>query len=166
MTEIVKDSGTRRTFATGAQRDGQTGKGRMDLLPVRAIMEVAKVFEAGAAKYEARNWEKGIKLSSFLDSGLRHVMKWVRGDRDEPHLTQACWNFLCLLDTQKRIEEGLLPLDLNDLPANPIVVQPPPSAHPKSVLDRESVEVPVADYFCEGCTLSIGACRSCEHSLR
>ena len=117
---IVKDSGTRRSFATGAVRDGQMGKGRMDLLPVRALIEVARVFEAGAEKYEARNWEKGIKLSSFMDSGLRHAMKWLRGDRDEPHLAQACWNFLCLLDTHKRIEEGLLPMELNDLPCNEI----------------------------------------------
>ncbi len=34
MTQI-KDSGTRSNFATGAVRDGQEGKGRMDLLPVR-----------------------------------------------------------------------------------------------------------------------------------
>ena len=49
-------------------------------------------------------------------------MKWLRGDRDEPHLAMACWNFLCLLDTQARIEEGLLPAELNDLPYNPLSV--------------------------------------------
>jgi len=93
----------------------------MDLLPVRAIFEVAKIMEAGALKYDARNWEQGIPLSRFMDSGLRHAMKWLRGDRDEPHLAQACWNFLCLLDTQHRIVEGELPVTLNDLPNNPII---------------------------------------------
>lgn len=122
VNPIIKDSGTRSQFDTGAVRDGQTGKGRMDLLPVRAIMEVAKVFEEGARKYEPRNWEKGIPLSRFMDSGLRHAMKWLRGDRDEPHLAQACWNFLCLLDTQARIQEGVLSAELNDLPNNPIPV--------------------------------------------
>jgi len=112
----LKDSGTRSEFSTGAVRDGQEGKGRMDLLPVRAILAVAKVYEAGAKKYAARNWEKGIPLSRYMDSGLRHAMKWLRGDRDEPHLAQACWNFLCLLDTAERIDEGLLPASLNDLP--------------------------------------------------
>jgi hypothetical protein len=120
---ILKDSGTRSTFDTGAVRDGQTGKGRMDLLPVNALIEVSKIFEAGAEKYEARNWEKGIPLSRFMDSGLRHAMKWLRGDRDESHLAQACWNFLCLLDTQQRIEEGLLPMSLNDIPYNHITPQ-------------------------------------------
>jgi len=120
---VLKDSGVRSQFNTGAVRDSQTGKGRMDLLPVRALMEVAKIFEAGAVKYEPRNWEKGIPLSRFMDSGLRHAMKWLRGDRDEPHLAQACWNFLCLLDTQERIADGSLPMELNDLPCNPIDVK-------------------------------------------
>jgi hypothetical protein len=116
----IKDSGARSEFASGAVRDLQTGKGRFDLLPVRAIMEVSRVFEEGARKYEPRNWEMGIPLSRFMDSGLRHAMKWLMGMRDEPHLAQACWNFLCLLDTQKRIEEGVLPMELNDLPNNVI----------------------------------------------
>ena len=123
MTQI-KDSGTRSNFTTGAVRDGQDGKGRMDLLPVRALIEVAKIFEAGAKKYAARNWEKGIPLSRYMDSGLRHAMKWLRGDRDEPHLAMACWNFLCLQDTQLRIAEGLLPMELNDLPCNLIELTP------------------------------------------
>ena len=80
----------------------------MDLLPVRLI-EVAKILEAGWKKYAARNWEKGIPLSRYMDSGLRHAMKWLRGDRDEPHLAMAIWNLMCLQDTQLRIAEGLLP---------------------------------------------------------
>jgi hypothetical protein len=55
-----------------------------------------------------------------MDSGLRHAMKWLRGDRDEPHLAMAIWNLMCLQDTQLRIAEGLLPPELNDLPCNPI----------------------------------------------
>lgn len=114
----IKDSGMRTEFNTGAMRDGQEGKGRMDLLPVRALFEVAKIFEAGAKKFEARNWEKGVPLSRFMDSGLRHAMKWLSGKRDEPHLAQACWNFLCLLDTDRRIAEGVLGKELNDIPNN------------------------------------------------
>jgi len=116
----IKDSGKRTNFKTGAVRDGQDGKGRMDLLPVSALIEVAKIFEEGGKKYAPRNWEKGINLSRFMDSGLRHAMKHLRGDRDEPHLAMAAWNFLCCLDTQERIAAGLLPMELNDLPRNPI----------------------------------------------
>lgn len=113
---IIKDSGERRTFNTGGQRDITLGKGRMDLLPCRALIAVAKHFEAGARKYEDRNWEKGIPLHSFFDSGIRHALQFLMGKRDEPHLEAACWNFLCALDTLKRIEEGLLPGDLYDIP--------------------------------------------------
>lgn len=118
----LKDSGTRTEFATGAVRDAQENKGRMDLLPMRAIVAVAKIFEKGAIKYGPNNWRKGIPLSRYLDSGLRHAMKYARGDKDEDHLSQAVWNFMCLSETQTLIEEGLLATDLNDLPFNPIEV--------------------------------------------
>jgi hypothetical protein len=122
----IKDSGTRSEFFTGAVRDCQENKGRMDLLPVRAIIELAKHFEAGSNKYGDRNWEKGINLSRYMDSALRHAMKFLRGDRDEPHLEAACWNLMCCLDTMKRIEEGLLPKELNDIPNNPLTIQDNP----------------------------------------
>jgi hypothetical protein len=117
---VIKDSGSRSEFSSGAVRDCQAGKGRMDLLPMRAIMEVAKIMEEGAKKYEARNWEKGMPISRYLDSGLRHIAKWSKGDRDEPHLAQACWNFLCLLDTQERLQDGTLPIEFHDIPTNHI----------------------------------------------
>jgi hypothetical protein len=125
MQPKIKDSGTRSEFKTGAVRDGQTGKGRMDLMPVRALLAVSKIMEDGAVKYDARNWEKGIPLSRYIDSGLRHQMKWLRGDRDERHLEMACWNLLCLLDTQERIADGILPHSLNDLPCNEIEPKDP-----------------------------------------
>lgn len=112
----IKDSGERSEFSTGAVRDCHKGKGRMDLLPVSAIIEVAKIFEAGAEKYEGRNWEKGIPVHRYVDSGLRHAMKWLRGDRDEPHLAQACWNFLCALDTVERVKDGRLPHGIYNTP--------------------------------------------------
>jgi hypothetical protein len=122
VTWQIKDSGTRAEFGTGAVRDAQEGKGRMDLLPVRALIEVAKVLEGGAKKYAARNWEKGIPLSRYADSALRHFMKYLRGDRDEPHDSMAAWNVLCLIETRMRIEEGLLDPALNDLPFNPLEI--------------------------------------------
>ena len=186
----IKDSGARTEFKTGAVRDIQEGKGRMDLLPARAlhfmyqvmpvkiqelcpasyrdsmnlgfislfqymqdyediflaeacwyflnaielqwaeivggyicckipptgVTEVAKIFEAGAEKYEPRNWEKGIPLSRLLDSGLRHLFRAMRKDDDEPHLPMGCWNLLCMLETKLRIDAGYLPGELNDTP--------------------------------------------------
>lgn len=111
-----KDSGQRAQYNSGAVRDVTLGKGRFDLIPVDALWELARVFEIGSKKYAARNWEKGIPLSRFMDSGLRHTFRYLRGDRDEPHLAMAVWNFTCLLQTAEWIRQGKLPDELNDLP--------------------------------------------------
>jgi hypothetical protein len=78
-----------------------------------ALLEVARHFEAGAKKYDDRNWEKGQPLHVFVDSGLRHLVKWTRGDQDEPHDSAFLWNMMCLLWTHDRYPE------LRDLPFNP-----------------------------------------------
>jgi hypothetical protein len=114
--KMILDSGERREFHTGAVRDMSSGKGRYDLLPPEAIFAYAKHMEDGAAKYEARNWEKGIQLHSFWDSAVRHLFKYLAGKRDEDHLAAAFWNIGCLIATRDRINEGQLPESLDDLP--------------------------------------------------
>lgn len=95
---MVKDSGQRTTFSTGAVRDMHGGKGRMDLLPWNAVMEISKHCEDGALKYGERNVDKGIPLHSLLDSGARHLAKYIAGHTDEDHLRAACWNLLWALE--------------------------------------------------------------------
>ena len=90
----IKDSGNRREFGTGAVRDMAEGKGRMDLLPWAAIMEVSKHCENGARKYGEHNVDKGIPTHSLCDSALRHLAKYLDGWTDEPHLLAAAWNLL------------------------------------------------------------------------
>ena len=58
---MIKDSGDRTEFETGAKRDMHAGKGRMDLLPWYGIMEVSKHCEEGALKYGEHNVDKGIR---------------------------------------------------------------------------------------------------------
>lgn len=88
----IKDSGNRTAFDTGAVRDMHEGKGRLNLLPCSAILELAKHCENGAIKYGERNVDKGIDQHSFIDSALRHLFKYLRGDKDENHLVAALWN--------------------------------------------------------------------------
>jgi hypothetical protein len=74
--------------------------------------------ETGFKQYHegSRNWEKGIPLSRFVDSGLRHAFQYLEGMQDEDHLAQAAWNFLALLHTEEMIKRGILPEELDDLP--------------------------------------------------
>ena len=64
-----------------------------------AILEVSIHFADGCAKYGERNWEKGIPAHCYIDSAVRHYLKWYRGDDDEPHDRAFVWNLLCLLWT-------------------------------------------------------------------
>lgn len=137
---MIKDSGERREFKTGAVRDIQKGKGRCDLLPLdvaswicdddilfrlhlfarskdinyiknaidmfviknfnskleSALLEVAVHYEEGATKYGEHNWQKGIPTHCYLDSAVRHYLKWQRGDTDERHDRAFIWNLLGL----------------------------------------------------------------------
>lgn len=111
----TKDSGERTTFESGAQRDCQSGKGRYDLLPREAIHRLAQLFERGAEKYADRNWEKGMPLHCFINSGLRHGFQAGAGELDEDHLIAAAWNFLCAATIHQRIQEGKLPIEFDDI---------------------------------------------------
>lgn len=137
---MIKDSGNRTQFESGAVRDIQKGKGRCDLLPLDVVgqflsnpailyindfqktgdertlykalsasgifhdaqtmfLEVSKHFEEGAEKYGDRNWQKGIPVRNYINSGVRHYLKWLRGDTDEPHDRAFCWNIMCAIWT-------------------------------------------------------------------
>jgi hypothetical protein len=116
MSEELKDSGERRGWTSGAVRDVARGKGRFDLLPMFGILLIAKQMERGAAKYSDRNWEQGMPLSAFLDSAFRHLVKFMAGADDEPHLDAALWNLACLAEGRERIKRGLWPAEYDDLP--------------------------------------------------
>jgi hypothetical protein len=113
---VVKDSGKREDFETGARRDTRTGKGRFDLIPTMALRRLAQVYEKGAVKYGDKNWQKGQPLSRYLDSCLRHVAAAADGQEDEDHLFQAVWNLVALAWTLEEVRGARLPAALADLP--------------------------------------------------
>lgn len=63
------------------------------------MLEVAKHFEEGAKKYGENNWQKGIPVHCYIDSAVRHYLKRLRGDKDEPHDRAFCWNIMCAIWT-------------------------------------------------------------------
>lgn len=62
---------------------------------------VIEIYEDGCNKYGERNWEKGIPLHCYIDSGVRHYIKFIRSDEDEPHDRAFLWNMLGALWTQQ-----------------------------------------------------------------
>lgn len=69
------------------------------------ILELAIHFEDGAMKYGENNWQNGIPVSSYINSAVRHYLKYLRGDADEPHDRAFCWNIVCAIWTCKHIPE-------------------------------------------------------------
>ena len=61
------------------------------------FLEVAKHFEEGAKKYGEYNWQMGIPVHCYIDFAIRHYLKWLRGDKDEPHDRAFVWNIICCI---------------------------------------------------------------------
>lgn len=70
-----------------------------------AMLEVSKHYEDGCNKYGERNWEKGIPVHCYIDSGIRHYLKMIRGDQDERHDRAFIWNMLGALWTHNNKPE-------------------------------------------------------------
>ena len=113
----IEDSGDRTNFDTGAVRDIHDGKGRYDLLPWNAIDELAKHCENGAKKYGERNCEKGIPVHSLLDSAIRHLSCYLRGQNEENHLRAAMWNVAFTIEMElnhKEMQDIPIRSDINE----------------------------------------------------
>lgn len=71
------------------------------------LLEVAKHYSDGCQKYGENNWQKGIPIWCYLDSAIRHYLKWRRGDNDEMHDRAFCWNVMSAVWTIKNKPEML-----------------------------------------------------------
>jgi len=100
---------------SGAQRSDRNGKGRFDLIPPLALQVLANHYEEGGRGRE-RNWEKGIPLSRFYDSAMRHGNQVMSGDESENHAGAWAWNVMSYIETLERIKLGILPKELDDMP--------------------------------------------------
>lgn len=65
--------------------------------PYTGYLELSIHYAEGASKYEERNYEKGLPLHCYIDSGLRHYIKHLREDTDERHDRAFLWNMASAL---------------------------------------------------------------------
>ena len=90
---------------TGVKFD--QGKLGFNLLPWDAVIEIVRVLDYGATKYDARNWEKGMDWSRPESAAYRHLTAWSMGESLDPdtglsHLAHAACNLLFLLAYAQR----------------------------------------------------------------
>ena len=121
---IVKDSGNRERFDTGAVRDTANDKPRPDLISPFFLMRLGEHLRKGANKYTEWNWAKGIPSSRCFESCIRHLMQYAMGKRDEDHLSAAAFNIMAIIHNEETegkaalVESGSISSarTLNDMP--------------------------------------------------
>ena len=69
------------------------------------LIAVSMHFEEGAEKYGENNWQKGLPVKCYINSAVRHYLKYLREDTDERHDRAFCWNILCAIWTCKHKPE-------------------------------------------------------------
>lgn len=84
-------------FSTGARRSSDAEATRYDLISPIGLEAVARTCAEGAAKYDDFNWEKGMPVHDLLNHALRHVYRYLAGDRSEEHLAHAAWGLLAAI---------------------------------------------------------------------
>lgn len=91
----------RLVSSTGGEKGSKLA--RFDLIPVRPLTDVARLYGRGAEKYADRNWELGYDWSLSYAALQRHVTQfWGGEDYDEetgaPHLACVVFHALALLE--------------------------------------------------------------------
>lgn len=82
------------------------GKNRFDLLPPWVIDQVVQVYTYGTIKYDDDNWWKGMPWKKVIGPMLRHIWKWLRGEKYDNesglhHLAHAAWQCLALMEYER-----------------------------------------------------------------
>ena len=87
------------------------GKTALELVPLMAMEDCARVFDYGRKKYAEWNWAKGQAWSAPLGCLLRHLAAWQRGEDNDPesglpHLGHAMCNLVMLSTFAQTYPEG------------------------------------------------------------
>jgi len=100
------------TRITNPLTGGQKGQKdiRFSLLPVDELWEVARLYHAGASKYEDHNWRLGYDWSLSYDALMRHATQFWNGESaDEEtgchHLASVIFHALALMYFEKEHSE-------------------------------------------------------------
>jgi hypothetical protein len=82
---------------------------RHDLIPVKALAEVALIYGLGSRKYEDNNWRRGYPWSLSVAALKRHLDKWIDGQSWDKegfhHLSAVVFHALALMEFEREHPE-------------------------------------------------------------
>lgn len=55
-------------------------KRKLHMIPTEALNQEAQAFEIGAVKYGKWNFTRGLEVSRYLDSAMRHILAFKDGE--------------------------------------------------------------------------------------
>lgn len=99
MTETI------HTSETGGRKGRK--EERYSLIPPGPLAALARVYSYGSEKYEDWNYARGYPYSWSMDSLIRHVEAFRRGENIDPesgrpHLAHAAWHCFTLMFFQEK----------------------------------------------------------------
>ena len=97
---VKEQEGETVRFSTGAVRSSDAEATRYDLISPIGLDAVARTCAEGAAKYSDYNWENGMPVHDLLNHALRHIYRYLAGDRSEDHLPHAAWGLLAAIHSE------------------------------------------------------------------
>jgi len=102
------------TFDTGAIRDSQDGKeDYIETISWTAFKRYAEYMTEKKTKYGAGNFKKGIPISSYEKSLLRHIQKYLENkyengqvETDQDHLSGMIFNIFGIIHEEERARKN------------------------------------------------------------
>lgn len=119
---------------TGGQK-GQK-RARYDLIPARALNQVAEQYGHGASKYADRNWERGYAWSLSYAAMQRHAWAFWSGEDNDPesglsHLAAVVFHAFALMTFVETHPEGDDRPDDDGPATRPLGPRPTMPPHPR-----------------------------------
>lgn len=106
----TKDSGKRKVWKSGFNRDADEEKPRFDLIPTQLLTRLAELYARGAHKYGDENWKLATsqpEIERFKQSAWRHFVSFQEGQEDEDHAVATIWNIIAYeWHTKHKIKNG------------------------------------------------------------
>jgi hypothetical protein len=102
-----------RTFASGAIRDKDDNKeDYIETISWTALKRYAQYMTGKKKKYGAGNFKKGIDISSYEQSLIRHIQKYLENkyeqgivETQEDHLSACVFNIFGIIHEEERLRK-------------------------------------------------------------